>query len=355
MMQHIGPEKRIDSESQLFYAMNEGYSGVVWDYPNPRSPPEGVEFVKSQFERFNVKVPPEISPILSFGLNLLIVASESIDPYMLFCGYSDVECTLKQHMYTYEIKEDSGRVFEARPEDLEVYVWDPDQSKQFFEEHINIPGVANLPYYIRSTIEHAQDLLAENLYEYGDEGDRFTSPRDLAKKIEELCEGNLAWVEAYFDLSIWAGVLWLLGPLSARFRFEYSDIVNQAMTHSEILLYQGSIYTPHEYIRTDRLPQSCYKCGLSSYCVERTLDDEGVFRMICEHCSSQGALRFQGATCGQRFCKYFECHYNLYYNDVNASRMGMRSYGQLAQKVAQRKNDLAIQAQGNRRCLTETK
>lgn len=353
-MQHFGPDKFREKENQLYH-MLQGYGeGAAWDdWPIP-CPEEAIAFVKEQFDRYKVPIYEEIEEILEYGPLLIMDYVNQVDPYTLFFEFSDVTNTDDWYKYTYEVPDRNGVPFELNPEELDTYTFVPGQAEAFFEAHINNPGFNQLPQFLCASIMDVHsDVLEDNyiLQMYSWHGrDGTTDVANLYRRIQNRCkmptgEINLKWANAYFDLTMWAGVLWLFGPLSRNFRRERNGITEAALDScGEVLLYEGNIIRTGGFRKVARQPKSCYRCGTSAWCVEDTVDDEGTVRVVCEGCASAGGMRYEGATCGTKFCRYWDCPHNMYHYDDKSARMGaMRQHGQLGKKVQQyREEKLAV-------------
>jgi hypothetical protein len=355
-MQHFGPDKFRDKENQL-YEMLQGYGeGAAWyEWPLP-CPTEAIAFVREQFERYKVPLYPEIEEILSYGPLLIMDYVNQVDPYALFFEFSDIECTQDWYNYTYEVLDKNGVVSELNPERLDTFLYVHGQAEKFFEAYINNPGFNQLPQFLCASIMDVHtdvlkdDYLLQMYSWHGRDGE--TDVIDLYHRLKNRCkmpngEVNLKWANAYFDLTMWAGVLWLFGPLSRGFRQEHNGITEAALeSMGEVLLYEGTIYRTGQFRKVARQPKSCYRCGTSAWCVEETVDDDGAIRVICESCATAGGASYDGATCGTKFCRYWDCPNNLYHYDDKAARMGaMRKHGQLGKKAQQyREERVAVAA-----------
>jgi hypothetical protein len=129
-----------------------------------------------------------------------------------------------------------------------------------------------------------------------------------------------------------------MGPLGRDFRLSFSDVTETALFYGECIMYDGEVISPQFYRMVERTPRSCYKCGISGWCIELTMDDHGAPRYICEGCVSRGFKPRNGATCGTKFCKYFQCPHNVYFNAGTAAmRDVMRTHGQLGRAAEDRR------------------
>jgi hypothetical protein len=339
-MPRFGEEVDYDKEDQLFKMMDYGNGAVFYDYRY--LPKDAAEFVVSQFRRFNVPLPPQISPLTLLGPALAASVVDYYDPYILFWEFSDVMYTDEWCNFTYDIYDVRGNCTEADPSQLETYRFMPGNAERVFEQWMQKPGLKELPNYLTPYMRDATtDYFDGNHYPYPlyNVAD-YPSPEQLSFLVERACtnketgEVNDKWIDAYYDLVQWAGMLWMFGPPSREFRRENSEIFEVCLGYGECILYDGVVINPKFYKRTERVPLSCYRCGVDAWCVDATLDVNGVARNICEGCLTKGMPRIEGCTCGTKFCKYFECPHNQWHGkDAAGLRDVMRTHGQLAKKA----------------------
>lgn len=326
--------------------MSDGWDAGAFDICFNSMPPDAVGFVKEQYERFGVPVPPGGEFLYSYGLFIMKYVLAELDPYLLYWEFSDVIRNDDWSNYTYEIVGDDGRVlYEADPESLETYSY-TGAGTAFFEKFIAMPGLEAMPAWGMQTVKDtSSDFLNGDLwgYFYEFDGKNSIEHTEVVSKLESICtrDGvyNDKMFNAYLDLSLWAAVLWWFGPLSRAFRETISEIHYVTYRYGECIVYDGNVLSPENYRKLPRPVESCYKCGRGTWCVERTLDDNGIPRLICEGCLTEGMERHDGATCGTKFCKYFQCPHNSWYNDAAGQMSGMAKHGQLGQR-AQRAREL---------------
>lgn len=322
-----------------FFQKLESFGEAIFDRQIRWAPKEARDFTKSQYERFNIPVPFGYEFLYEYGVALVHTYLNYMDPYALYWELSDVELTSDWEKYTYEFVQDTvvdrGPV-ELDPEKLETFRFVPGQAEKFFEEYISKPGFGSLPQFLTASIadfheDFVNDTVSADWFSADDMGS------EMWRKVEGLCtengEINHIKVKAYFDLSLWAGALWWFGPLSREFRISFSDLQETAIMEGEAIVYEGEVLGPKYYRKVLRPPQSCHRCGLDAWCVEDTIDDSSIARLICEGCLSKDMPRYDGATCGSKFCKYFSCPYNSWYQNPTGHMGAMRNTGQLAAKA----------------------
>ena len=352
-MARFGKEKDYsDKEDQLFSTIQQDASVVLSGVDE--IPSIAIEFVKRQYARFGIPVPRDLEPLYELGLGIVIDNFNYYDPYTLFWEWSDVRINNDWCKYTYEIFDPSCRFtsfVEAIPECLETYEYIPGAAEAFFNEYIAKPGIKAMHTALTSSVI---DYL--NDFWQGDRNSpllycnpRLEIPELFYHEIEKFCATGMSSdrclsidynkVNGYIDLSLWAGLLWLLGPMGRGFRATHSDLTDAALTYGEAIVYEGVVYPPTHYKKVFRAPQSCYKCGVDAWCVEMTLDSDMNTRRICEGCLSEGMLRLPHSTCGAKFCKYFECHHNSWKTHYGSMNAAMNQHGQLAQ-MARRQQQL---------------
>lgn len=350
----FGPEKvYTDHEDYLMSALENHYGEGALFAGEPDAVPSGAhQFVKSQYERFGIQIPRELSFLYDVGPAVACHWLSYRDPYSMYWGYSDVVFSSDWQDFAYELWEPGCPPEELDPEAVETFRYDPWQGENFFNTQLARPGLKALPDGITASVDevHWGFLYGEERVSALCDAEYPTNKEMWLKVCRHVgCgvdfeEGSPAW--PYFDLSLWAGVLWWFGPLSREFRMQNSIIHDVTIREGECLLYMGNTYAPRNYRRLPRAPESCYRCGANAWCVELTLDDYGSTRNICEGCRSTGMPRYDGATCGTKFCKYFECAHNAWHNNPAGKMGAMREHGQLAEvarKVLERQQRIQQQ------------
>lgn len=288
--------------------------------------PECLDFCLGQYERFKIPVIKEIEEVIEVGIASTLIYVDGVDPYALFNGVSDVDMTDEWSRYTYEVS-DYNRYYEVSPENLETFLHIPGQSEESFNSILSQPGLK----------AHAWVGVEISAVLDGDWGmgetcmDRISVPArealwDLCRKNgkvnEEMCR-------AYFELASWAALAWIVGPPSRVFRAQHHDVFAIAMSCGEAILVDGSVISPLDYRKHNRPPESCYRCGISAWCVELTSELGGT-KYICEHCLSEGMPLMGYATCGSKRCMLNQCPHHPYHH-LGAAGLGVtrRNHGQL--------------------------
>lgn len=356
-MKTFRKELEFDDKIMQFFHRMHVYGNAMFHGPNAYVPEMAQDFVVEQYNRFRF-------PHVGMSKYLHIVAPAMIidlvdydDPYLMLWDASDVTMTHDWETYTYEVTEDKEVYWELDPERLETFRYIPYQADEFFNKHMAMPGLDAFPSWLGGTIKaYVDQVLAQGFSAGSYYLHNIPTPNDvyddLSKRIlNEDGLTNESRVNAYFDLALWASTLWIFGPLGRDYRMSTSDIMEVCLTDGECIVYDGEAISPEFYRKTDRPIRSCYKCGIGGWCVELSMDDNATCRYICEGCLSRGMKPRNGATCGTKFCKYFECPHNAYYNaGQGAVRDVMRTHGQLAGRAAAKKEAL-LQATEQKRLL----
>ena len=305
-------------------------------------PEDCFSFCLSQYERFNVYMPKELSEIINSGASATFYCLDCVDPYLLLSGVSDVSSTDEWSVYAYEIIE-RDRVYEIDPTHIETFRHIPGQDEETFNFVMSHPGLDALPAYVGTNIREIMDG------EYG--SDCFysvsTDADALLKSVCSRADGsvNLEMRSAYFELAAWAAYAWIVGPLGRPYRHRHHDIFNIAMDYGEAILVDGSVLCPEDYRKLARPPRSCVMCGLPAWCVEMISSASGT-RYLCEHCLSEGMPPSAMSTCGSKRCLLTACHYHPYHHLGSAGlSYARRDHGQLG---AAAKGDSVLRIKGGR-------
>ena len=327
----------------LYESGEEMYSGM-------KLPEDAALFVQDQYNRFKIYLDQSIQLITYMGPGIAIQNIQQTDPYLIFSEYSDITLSEDWMNYTYEVTYDGESFEEINPEEIETYKYMPGNAQKFFDYYIAQPGFENLPEQITYPTHETLGLILDESSELYVPLETYPCNLDIVllyKKLQDVFknpDGSLdsRRIDACTDLSLWAGTLWFYGPYSRYLRNLCCPITNTALKTGEAVLYAGTVLHPKCYRKIARPPKSCYKCGIDAWCVEATIDDFGHSRFICEGCSCAGIDPYEGATCGARFCKYFNCPHNSYYQEgAGAMREGMRATGQLSAKAERLKKTIA--------------
>ena len=340
-----------DKVDQLFQRMVD--MGTHHFHGEVPYPDNADVFITDQFNRFKMPIDNSIKDLLLYANASIVYMVAYYNPYVMFDEFSDVTFTDDWSKYTYEVFDEGSVARETDPESTETYKFIPGQAERFYEEHYNKPGLNNLPMSLSGSIRDAGTDIMDRL----DYEDIFSgvfveknspSVYSMFHRLEEFCkdvgyDDPLQVSQYYLDVALWAAALWFFGPYGRAYRSSLCDITSIALSQGECLLCYGEAISPNYFRRLERATYSCYLCGVDAWCVEPTLDDSGSLRYICEGCSSEGIDGlFAGATCGTRYCKYFECPHNLYsHHGDNAVREGLKHTGQLHSR---RNNQNALKA-----------
>lgn len=332
-----------NKEDQLYdwaCATECGVMGMGYD----NIPTDCINFIMSQYERFKIPLPSCIDQVMDIAATWMFTLIDQIDPYMLFWGLSDVNLTGDWCECAFEVHAVGEPVREVDPEWVETFIVDLAQGERLFYEYLSKPGLQALPVG-----EQIREMLD------GDCGDSIYESfnKQASAELEKFClvknaagedEVDTQRFRAYFELAAWATFVWIAGPPSRQFRSMRHEIFSACFSYGECILAEGVVIPPTHYVKLPRAPRSCYKCGINSWCVELTQDEAGGARRICEHCLNHDMPKFNGATCGTKFCRRVECQHNPY----NGSSTGLRDVykgGQLF-NVAGGKSPLATMGAG---------
>lgn len=350
--EYFGPQSSWDYDGrtdQLFeWAVNCG-EGVMRLTEYGPAVEECYDFCLEQYERFKIPVIPEIREAIVEGMKSSFLYVDYIDPYALFWGIGDVEITDDWSQFAYEIK-DGRKYVEVDPESIETYVFLPGRGEESFEEMMSKPGLQAIPGNIGFG---AKDVLDGEWY--GDESAISRVSAECRRALEDLCrrsDGVVDYtaVHAYFELSAWASMAWIVGPLSRHHRVDLSDVYAVALRYGECIMVDGSVIAPTDYRRLERPPKSCHKCGISSWCTELVMTF-GAVRYLCENCLSAGMPPTGRATCGSKLCMLVRCPHHPHHGMGAAGlSRAYRDHGQLVAKRS-RGADMDLLSEGSRKLL----
>ena len=298
-------------QSQMYEWCNQGADMVSDDFADD---PSYMDFVGSQFERFNIPITQMVAEELfkAVARNVCYVIAHH-ESYLLYWDCSDVNITDEWKEVAYEITDPREPDFshEADPELIETYRLIEGQDEEFFDEYIQKPGLKALPDHVYWAVE----VVVDDIDIGGYQGFHEWMNDDATRGLEELClvkdlEGNLFVdrdrLKAYHELAIWAAILWVMGPLAKEWRYKNIDLFRLCYDHGSCILYESLLYSPEYYTTIMRPPKSCHICGVHSWCVELTQDGEAT-RFICEGCLN-GAFSKEGSgRCGTKRCGYVQC------------------------------------------------
>jgi len=328
---HHGPaHDYMDSHADQIYDWVESDGQGIFSFCFGDIPDGCISFILSQFERFGIPCPAEITDVIVAAASSTFFFIDTVEPYSLFYGTSDVNITGDWAKYTFEINDPyvSGSGKEADPENTETFLMDPNQSQEVFDHCLARPGLDSLPFNIGDGIRAIMrgDYYQEDVFD-AMAGDCELYLDDLCATPDGGVDDNKKW--AYCELSAWAAFLWAAGPLGRQWRFDNNVIYEACLTHGSCILTENSVIPPEHFKIIERPPKSCYQCGTSAWCVELTQDGE-VTRHICEHCLNGDLPNWGGiANCGSRYCRYATCQYHPFFGQENAMYQAHRHSGQL--------------------------
>ena len=374
------PLKEFEQESTLWDWISNTGTGI-WRFSYGDLPDGCFNFVIEQFARFNVPFPESVAEVAIAGASAAFYVCDSVYPYGLFSGTSDVDVTDDWGKHAYELLPwDDGRhaATEADVENLESFAFMPGQCEKMFNYMMSHPGLQAIPSQVGDHI----DEIIENQLNGEEVFDAITAETDHA--LRALCFGpveetlfvcaaghsnikdNVARGEQsiwcphydcpesaqrrdsvmvekvdqqkflnYFKLAAWAGFVWLAGPLGREYRRENIMVFDECLEHGECILIDGTIIGPQYYRKTSRPPKACHVCHVQAWCIELTVaGDTSVF--ICEGCLNGDFPRSSIVTCGTKLCRDTDCHHHPLFNTGSgATFTAAARYGQLG-AMAQR-------------------
>jgi hypothetical protein len=318
----FGEAKEYYREASLHDHLNncgEGLMALRWigDLPD-----DLISFCKQFYQLVKVEEPPE--DVIRYGAWATYYAIDIMDPYALFCGFSDVDCSDDWCEFAYEVSDLDGKVHEITdPEYLESFVHNPGQDQKRFTEALNrmyqpdFKGIDEMPFDMSMFVQ-----------EWWDNEDPLKMLDDTSKAW--LGDKKYDEVRPFFDLASWATWLWFTGPYGRDFRTQHHPIFNAVLTskRGEAIVYEGGIFGGDDYTKLPRKPQSCVTCGLDAWCVEM-VHIKGTSRFMCEHHVNGKLPLYGSANCGSRVCKFVACPYNSEYGKANGMHNVLTGRGQL--------------------------
>lgn len=346
----LGKDDRFEHKVDQFFHRLEMYGGAMCTSYRPTmdalAPCEASEFIKGQYERFGIHVPLGAEFLYQYGIALVMDYVDYLDPYVMFWEWSDVRVTDDWANFKYNLIDGNKVSYECNHDDLETFIVQPGAAESFFNFHISRPGFDALPNALTSGIRefHSEIMSGDRCLGCWDE----TSSMDINivrthAALADVClsPGGLVdndRLSAYYDLSMWAGILWFFGPLGRGWRQQISDVTAVCMQYGECILYQGDVYSPDTYQKVDAMPGSCEECGVGAFCVEQVYLSAGWVVDACEHCATAGMPNLGFGTCGKRVCRYTECHHNPFHGQgPSGMYQAHRANGQLMARAEERR------------------
>lgn len=329
--QYLGPlpEWEYDEFSdQLWEYCNNSYEGVMGFYPG-MVPPECLDFCASQYKRFSVPMPSE--EVIQAGASAGFWYVDGYDPYLILSGICDVVYTSDWNEYAFELVDSKGNAWEVSMNGIETFAHQPGVDEDTFNEMLAKPGLDAIEFL------HGEDL-REMLFDNAGYYPSLDLSEESERHLNGLCQnpdGSISAkkYQAYFELAAWAALAWIVGPPGRDYRYSHHEIFGAAISYGECILVEGEVITPERYRRLSRPPKSCFRCGISAWCVDLVVRDGISSSYLCEHCLNAGMPPSQLATCGTKMCHLTKCPYHPYHHlgtaGMHASR---RNFGQLGAK-----------------------
>ena len=305
------------------WAAEGSMSITSWDIP-----PDAVQFMLSQFNRFGVPFPPEMIELLDSCWNTLLYYLNHFDPYCIYSGLTEVEITEDWQKFAYCITPPGCCATEIPAEKVETYKLYPGNDQIIFNDLMGKPGLGAI----------SQMSLKEELFYDGSYFEFWENLSDeIHETLDQLCtmEVNgestviLERKEAYIDLGIWAALMFLISPDQRDLRMSMFPILACCYEGGEAIIYENEIFDGTFYTKHARNPLSCSECGIVSWCVE--LAQLGnTSRYICESCLNvDDGIQKRPYACGLRMCPVVRCPNHPQHGE-GASGLGYyKSHGQL--------------------------
>jgi len=306
-----------DKEDALWEWINNSGQGIM-GFEFGEIPPECFEFCLSQYKRFGIPHYGELHEAIRVGASAALYFLDVINPYALFEGVSDVDQTNEWSTTTYRIfdlLEPSKRSYEPDPMSVESFMYKPGQAEETMAKFMGMPGLSALPN------GHGQDIRSVLQGDYNDrdwceESMSIDGLRALREVFSDVVDGarvvNNDRLTSYMELGAWAAYLWSIGPDSRSFRMFHHEAIALAVEYGECLIVEGQFISPKYYSKIDRPPQSCYHCGVQTWCVEHTLTNTHQ-SYICEACLNFDMPKNRFSNCGSKFCTLSACPNHPYH------------------------------------------
>jgi len=322
LQNNFGHEEDYSDKEYALESWAEGDGGVMF-LSGGEVPWTCHNLILEQFERFNVPYTERLKDVLYHACQVVFHFFDCYHPYALFFGISDVDITQEWQRYNYRIRDSyTGGYADADPQWLETYRFVPGQAEKVFNEILANPSFDGLCDQL--DICGLGDTLLD---EFSQKESIGSAEIDEIKRL--FPEGDpQAVLNDYLKLTAWSAVAWMVGPLSRPYR-RNNPIVDACLAHGEAVIYSGSILSPNNYERQERAPESCYRCGIKSWCIEKVYEDSYMGH-VCEACLNESMPKVNQFTCGVKLCRSTICpHHPLHSMGEGAFREVMRQTGQL--------------------------
>jgi len=294
-----------------------------------------IQFVLSQFARFNIPFTGEMMPLIESCYYSLLYYLNHYDPYCIYSGLTEVQITDHWKNFSYCLTAHRGMSSELPAERLETYKLYPGDDEVIFNDLMSKPGLDAI-----SQISIEDELFYEG--SYFDLWGNLDSA-ECHRVLNEFCtkEVDGEWVffrerkEAYAKLTIWACLMHIISPEMREFRKKVFPLIGCCYETGECIIYENEIFDSTFYTKQERMPLSCSECGIVSWCVE--LAQLGnTSRYICESClNGNEGVEKRPYACGLKMCPVVRCPNHPQHGDGTSGIGFYRSYGQLNDMAAE--------------------
>lgn len=291
-------------------------------------------FILNEFKRrgFDEILGDDMEDMIDISIAKAIIGIDSINPYTLYEGLSDVVFTQENRYFQYRSLEASPngvQSLDLMPETLETFRFEPGLARNNWQIQYNTGKLDGLLEPIGETLSEIMSKEVSYSKEYREEqelrGLNGDAPEHWMLLEEEY--GEIFW--GVLEIGVWATILWICHPEDKQARdwrefhstvffavyngMKHTHKINgMKIHHTEVgtALFQGwDVYEPNEFERIPRQPLSCYYCGIVEHCVALNNINGNDTRYLCEGCRT-GEEAFAGVTCGTRNCDHSECFHH---------------------------------------------
>lgn len=288
-----------------------------------------IQFVLSQFDRFNIPFTEELLPLIDVCYSALLYYLNHYDPYFVYLGLTEVQVTDHWKNFSYCLTGHLGMSTELPANRVETYRLYPGNDELIFNDLMSKPGLGAIPWC---------SMEDELFYE----GSYFDIWRNLDSAkchaaLNELCTKEVGGKREFFEerkegyakLAIWACLMHIISPEMKEFRKKVFPLIGCCYETGECIIYENEIFDSTFYTKQERMPLSCSECGVVSWCVE--LAQLGnTSRYICESClNGNEGVEKRPFACGLKMCPVVRCPNHPQHGDGVSGIGFYRSYGQL--------------------------
>lgn len=292
--------------------------------------PQTVEFVVSQFDRFGIPFPPELSPLIDSAYSTLLYYLNHYNPYCVFSGLTEVQVTDHWQNFSYCITASNGMKRELPVNKIETYKLYPGDDHVIFNDLMSKPGLDAVDAFDMDD----EDLFGEGSYfDFWHRLDSWNCHEVLADLCTKMVDGKPVFFEerkeGYAKLAIWACLMHIISPEMRDFRRSVFPIIDCCYEGGECIIYENEIFDGTLYTKQERVPISCSECGIIAWCVE--LAQLGnISRYICEHClNGTDGIQKRPYACGLKMCPVIRCPNHPQHNTGGSGIGYYRTHGQL--------------------------